>query len=219
MSTPRNVLVLGAGGGTGRHVVETALRAGHRVTAGVRDPGKFRALGAAADLGPERPLTVARVDVRDAESLTSAVEGQDAVVFAAGPPGRRAEGIYSQGARAVVAAMARHRVDRFIGVTSAGLRYDDTELALWYRLLVRPLLRELYADMGVMEQIVRASSLDWTLVRPVLLLDRAPTGDYRVLDAATPTRGRTITRADLAHFIVGELDRSEWSRRAPTLAH
>ncbi|GAA4881010.1 NAD(P)-dependent oxidoreductase [Actinomycetospora straminea] len=218
MSVPRHVLVLGAGGGSGRQVVSAALRAGHRVTAGVRDPDRFRALGLGADLDEDRRPVVARVDVRDGESLAPAVEGQDVVVFAAGPPGRRAEALYSDGARATVAAMERCGVERFIGITSAGVRDDDPELALWYRVLVRPLLRELYADMRAMERTVRASSLDWTFVRPVLLLDRDPTGTYRVLDGTTPARGRTITRADLAAFVVGEVDRPRWSRRSPTLA-
>lgn len=207
------VVVLGAGGGSGRHVVEQALRAGHHVTAAVRNPDTFHALGIEADR-----LSVARVDVRDEASLLPAVEGQDVVVFAAGPPGRRAHRLYSDGTRATLAAMAHGGVDRFIGITSAGV-VDDPELARWYRLLVRPLLAELYADMRLMEDLVRAGDFDWTLVRPVLLLDRDPVGTYRVGDAATPQRGRTITRADLAGFIVEEIDRRQWSRRAPTIAH
>ncbi|GAA4774091.1 SDR family oxidoreductase [Actinomycetospora chlora] len=212
-----NVLVLGAGGGSGREVVEAALRAGHRVTAAVRDPEKFRALGV-GDTTTPGVLTVARVDVRDEDSLVPAVQGQDVVVFAAGPPGRRADRLYSEGARATLAAMRRGGVDRFIGITSAGVRDDDPELALWYRVLVRPLLRELYGDMRLLEQIVRDGDVDWTFVRPVLLLDREPVGTYRVLDGATPARGRTITRADLARFVVEEIDQRRWSRRAPTLA-
>ncbi|MEJ2871459.1 NAD(P)H-binding protein [Actinomycetospora sp. OC33-EN08] len=209
-----HVVVLGARGGSGRAVVVEALGAGHRVTAAVRDPDAFHTLGITSNR-----LHVARVDVRDEESLVPVIDGQDVVVFAAGPPGRRAHGLYSQGAQATVAAMTRCRVDRLLAITSAGVRYDDHELAPWYRLLVRPLLGEIYADMSLMEQVVRASDLDWTLVRPVLLLDREPVGDYRVLDAATPRRGRTITRADLAQFIVGEIDERRWSRQAPTLAH
>ena len=214
------VLVLGATGGSGRHVVEEALRAGHRVTAAVRDPAKFRALDVAAGLADDvaARLSVVRADVRDADSLRSAVGGHDAVVSAIGPPGRRAGGLYSAGARATVAAMEAAGVDRFVGITSAGVRYDDRELAPWYRYLVRPLLSDVYGDMIAMERIVRASSLEWTLVRPVLLVDRDPTDTYRVLDGATPARGRTITRGDVARFIVGELSEHRWSGRAPTLA-
>ena len=211
-----DVVVLGAGGGTGHRIVEEALRHGHRVTAAVRSPGRFPAPDVSADAAAG--LRVVHADVRDPESLRLAIEGQDVVVSAVGPPGRRAAGLYSDGARAVVAAMEQGGVDRFLGITSAGVRYDDPHLALWYRRLVRPLLGELYADMILMERIVRTSSLDWTFVRPVLLLDRDPTGTYRVLDGATPERGRTITRGDVAQFIVRELDERRWSRCAPTLA-
>lgn len=213
---PGSVVVLGAAGGIGRHVVTEALRAGHRVTATARDPEKVRALGLAADLPAEQAarLAVVPADVRDPASLAAAIEGHDVVVSTVGPSGRHAGGLYSAAAHALVAAGA----DRVVAVTSAGVRYDDPELALWYRLLVRPLLGELYADMIAMERVLTDSSLDWTFVRPVLLLDRDPTDTYRVLDGATPRRGRTISRADVARFIVDDLDRRRWSRRAPTLA-
>ena len=219
--TGAGVVVLGAGGGIGRHVVTEALRAGHRVTATARDPEKVRALDLAAGLSDDHAarLSVAAADVHDEASLARAIAGHAAVVSAIGPSGRHARGLYSDGARATVAAMGRCGIERFVGITSAGVRYDDPQLAPWYRFLVRPLLGELYGDMIAMEEIVRSSPLDWTLVRPVLLLDRDPTDTYRVLDAATPRRGRTITRGDVARFIVTELDQHDWSRRAPTLAH
>ncbi|GLZ55896.1 NAD(P)-binding oxidoreductase [Actinomycetospora sp. NBRC 106378] len=217
MSADLAVVVLGAGGATGRRVVAEALHAGHRVTATARDPDRLRSLLAADDL-PSRPVVV-RADVTDETSLDAAIDGHDVVVSAVGPPGRRADGLYSAGARATVAAMDRCGVDRFVGVTSAGVRRDDPELALWYRLLVRPLLRELYDDMIAMEAVVTAGELDWTLVRPVLLLDRDATDRYRVDDAATPPHGRSITRGDVARFIVTELRDRRWSRRRPTIAH
>jgi putative NADH-flavin reductase len=65
---------------------------------------------------------------------------------------------------------------------------------------------------------VRDSGLDWTFVRPTYLQDREPTGAYRVTDNSTPKGGWRITRADVARFIVEELDACRWSRRAPSLA-
>lgn len=210
------ISVLGAAGGSGRRVVEQALHDGHRVTAAVRHPDRFPTLDIAPQHAPR--LRVSHADVRNPDSLPAVIAGHDAVVVAVGPPGRRAMRLYSDGGRAVVDTMQRCGVGRLIAITSAGVRYHDPELALWYRLLVRPLLRDVYTDMQHMEHTVRTSSLDWTLVRPVLLVDRDRTGTYRVRDAATPPRGRTITRADLARFVVDELDQPHWSRRTPTLA-
>ncbi|GAA3581656.1 SDR family oxidoreductase [Kribbella ginsengisoli] len=202
------VTVFGAGGGTGRQIVEEARSAGHEVTAAVRDPAKVTLDG----------VRVVAADIRDAASVQAAVAEQDAVVSAVGAPGRRALGLYSEGGRSLVAAMESAGVDRLIAITSAGVRHDDPSFPLWYRLAARTLMREQYGDMARLEEIVRASNLEWTLVRPTRLVDEEPAGDYRVQDAATPKGGSQVSRAELARFIVGELDKREWIKATPTVA-
>ena len=197
------VVVLGATGRTGRLVVGEAVRAGHDVTAAVRAPEAFTGGG-----------TVVHVDVRDPGSVRAAVDGHDVVVSAIGPPGRRPAGLYSDCARALVAA----DVGRVLAITSGGVRADDPNFAFWYRHLVRPLARELYDDMRLMESVLRDSGLEWTFVRPARLLDEEPTGVYRVLDGETPKGGWQVSRADLARFVVEELRERRWSRAAPTIA-
>ncbi|MEV6630239.1 SDR family oxidoreductase [Actinoplanes sp. NPDC051470] len=198
------VVVLGAAGRTGRLIVEEAARAGHQVTAAVRTP---------SNLSHE-----VRADVRDPASLRDAIRGHDVVVSAIGPPGRRSNGLYSAGARATVEAMRAAGVTRLLTISSVGVRPDDPNFSWWYRYLVRPIAKDLYADMRRMEDIVRATDLDWTFVRPTYLQDRPATGAYRVGDNEMPPGGLRITRADLAGFIVEELDQHRWSRRAPSLA-
>jgi putative NADH-flavin reductase len=205
------IVVLGAAGRTGRLIVDEALRAGHQVTAAVRTPEKMTH-------APEPGFAIARADVRDPISLRDVIETHDVVVSAVGPPGRKAGHLYSDGARATVTAMRGAGVTRFIGVTSVGVRPDDPHHSWWYRHLIRPLGSDLYADMARMEDLVRDTDLDWTFVRPTYLQDREPTGKYRVADNSTPAEGWRITRADVARFIVEELDLHRWSRRAPSLA-
>jgi putative NADH-flavin reductase len=207
MST--NVVVLGAAGRTGRLIVAEALRSGHRVTAAVRNP---------ASIPATQGLRVERADVRHAASLRAVIQGHDAVVCAIGPAGRQADNLYSDGARATVAAMQACGVDRLLAITSVGVRRDDPHHAWWYRSLIRPIGADLYSDMARMEQIVRDSDLDWTFVRPTYLQDREPTGAYRVTHNSTPKGGWRITRTDVARFIVEELEAHRWSRRAPSLA-
>jgi putative NADH-flavin reductase len=204
-----NVVVLGAAGRTGRLIVAEALRSGHQVTAAVRNPASV----------PAAPgLRVERADVRDADSLRAVIQGHDAVVCAIGAPGRKADNLYSDGARATVSAMQATGVKRLLAITSVGVRHDDPHHTWWYRGLIRPIGADLYADMARMEHIVRDSDLDWTFVRPTYLQDREPTGTYRATDNSTPRGGRRITRTDLARFIVEELDAHRWSRQAPSLA-
>jgi putative NADH-flavin reductase len=222
----KHVVVLGAAGRTGRLIVEEALRAGHRVTAAVRAPEKFAVTGpdprteqapnqrTATDPG----LRVVRADIRDPGSLREAIRASDAVVSAVGPAGRKSGNLYSDGARAIVTAMRETGVGRLLAITSVGVRHDDPHFSWWYRSLIRPLGADLYADMGRLEEIVRATDLDWTFVRPAYLQDRAPTDVYRAVDNSTPANGWRITRGDVARFIVAELDLHRWSRRAPSLA-
>jgi uncharacterized protein YbjT (DUF2867 family) len=205
------VIVFGAGGRSGRAVVEAALLAGHDVTAAVRDPAAFRPMGAGA------PRLV-RADVRDPGSVRAAVRDQDAVVSAVGPPGRRASGLYSAAARAFVEALPATGVPRLVALSSSGVRTDDPAHPLWYRVVARTLLRELYSDMRLMEAIVAASELDWTFVRPARIVDEPATGHFRIGAAANPPAGRSVSRADLAAFVVREIADRAWSRAHPTLA-
>jgi putative NADH-flavin reductase len=202
------LIVFGAGGRTGRAVVGAALLAGHDVTAAVRDPAGFQS-GAAR---------VVRADVRDPGSVRAAVRDHDAVVSAVGPSGRRAGGLYSASARAFVEALPAAGVARLVVLSSSGVRTDDPAHPLWYRAVARTLLRELYSDMRVMEEIVAASELDWTFVRPARIVDEPASGHVRIGDAANPPAGRSVSRADLAAFVVREIDDRAWSRGHPTLA-
>ncbi|WP_433272223.1 NAD(P)-dependent oxidoreductase [Actinosynnema sp. CS-041913] len=209
------LLVFGANGATGQVIVQEALRAGHTVTAAVRDPATFRAVPAEFRAAP---LDVVRADVRDPDSVRATVAGHDAVISAIGPAGRRADGLYSTAARTLVAAMVAGGVDRLVVLSSSGARHDDPNHPLWYRVIARTLMKELYSDMRLMEDIMRDSPLDWTSVRPGRIADEPPTGVYRVQDGVNPKGGTSVTRVDLARFVVGVVDDERWSRGFPTLA-
>jgi uncharacterized protein YbjT (DUF2867 family) len=206
-----SVLVLGAAGRTGRLVVTRALALGHDVTAGVRTPEAF----ASAEL-PEGAgrLAVARVDVRDQESVRAAAAGHDGIVSAVGPTGRRADGLYSATADAVVATGVR----RVIVMTSAGVRHDDPGFALWYRVAARALLRELYGDMRRMEELLAAADVERIVVRPSRIHDGARPAGVRVEDGAVPAGGARVHRQDLAEFIARQVDDGRWIGASPTLA-
>ncbi|MBU8855842.1 MULTISPECIES: NAD(P)H-binding protein [unclassified Micromonospora] len=204
------LLVFGASGGTGRLVVEGALAAGHRVTAVARHLG---------DLPAHPGLTLRPADVRQARDLAEIASAHDAAISALGGRARHPAGIYSGGTRAVTEALRTAGVSRLIAVSSGGVRSDDPGLPLWYRLAIPVFLRELYRDMSVMEDIVRNSSLDWTLVRSAYLTDGRARGTYRVQDSRNPPGGWRLSRADLAAFLLQQLTDTRWLGRTPTLAY
>lgn len=191
------IVVFGATGGTGREVVAQALAAGHEVTAVARDPSR---------LGPARDrLRAARVALGDADSLDRGIAGQDVVLSALGLPGLRASlrpmDFYRSSAEAITAAMRRCGVRRFVGITSEGVA-DSRTTPLLYRWVLKPILRHKYEDMGRMEEAIRASGLDWVIVRPSGLTDGPHTGRYRIGERGSLPHAARISRADVADCMV-----------------
>jgi putative NADH-flavin reductase len=199
------LLVIGATRGTGRQVMQQALAAGHAVVALARDPARI-------DLPhdvPAQRLSVVRGDVLDSSSLTPALADRDAVISTLGVTSRAPTTLYSQGMRHILQAMRATGVRRLVAVSAAPLSSDDGD-TLPSRLLLTPLLwalfRPVYADMATMEDEIRQSGLDWTIVRPPRLTDKPPTGRYRTALNRSVRGGYTISRADLAAAILTLLD-------------
>ena len=189
--------VFGASGGTGRLVVEQAVAAGHTVTAVVRDPARLR-------LAPRDGLWVAVASFTDRAAVLSAVTGADAVVDALGGSGSGPTTVRVDASRVIVPAMHEAGVRRLVVVSASGAH--TTGDGLLVRLLVKPLLgyvlRHAFADMRAMEEIVRASGLDWTIVLPPRLTDGPRTGRFRSRVGANVRGSFSITRADLADAVL-----------------
>jgi uncharacterized protein YbjT (DUF2867 family) len=207
--------VFAATGGVGRQIVDQALAAGHDVTAVARNPltlpGGVRAV--AADLAAVDPA-----------ALEPAVAGSDAVLSGLGPRSRADAGIASVGTRAIVRPMQATGVRRIVVVSAAPVatvaspgrpnppRHDPGDGFLMRHLAVPALvtaLRDVYADLALMEDVLRDSGLDWTAVRPPRLTNRPPTGTYRTAIGRNLRRGLLVARADVAHLMLAVLDRPE----------
>lgn len=207
-----NVLVLGATGGTGRRIVEQAQARGLRVSALVRSRASADGLGDAR---------VVLGDARDTAALREALRGQDAVVSALGTPASpfRKVTLLSEATRALVNAMRAQDVRRLVAITGMGAGDSRGHGGpLFDRLIFPLLLRHVYADKDRQEAIVRDSDLDWTLVRPAVLSDAPAQGRVRALEDLSGFHGGTISRTDVATFVLDALDSSTWRQRAPLIA-
>jgi len=206
------VLIIGGSGRTGRLIADEANRLGHDVTITARDP-QVVADGGTLPQG----LGVVRADVHDPASVLAAVQTMDAVVVAVSSSARGSGTVYSDAARAVIGAVVPGT--RVIVVSSGGVARDDKGLPLWFRRVLIPLfMNDLYTDMKTMEDLFRASELDWTIVRASYLTDGPVRGDFRITDGSNPSGGWKLSRRDLAVFVAAQLNSKEWSRRLPTLA-
>ncbi|TLZ82667.1 MAG: hypothetical protein E6K05_05030 [Methanobacteriota archaeon] len=173
-----NIVVIGSTGRTGRLVLEEGIRRRHAMTAFTRRPG------ALADLAGLR--MVVHGDGRNLEDIRRAIRGQDAVISIVAPEGRGPTTVISDVARAELTAMREAGVRRIVTVSVSAIEGRRPWILIN---LVRWILRKPYADFARMEQLVAASSLDWTIVRPPYLSNGPTTGRVR----------REAGRKDLAH--------------------
>lgn len=206
-----NILIVGATRGIGRQLVEQALASGHRVTALARHPERL-------EIDHER-LRKVRGDILDAQALSGAMAGQNAVCCAIGvkTPWEQ-PGVFSKGTERLLDAMKTGAVRRLVCVTGIGAGDSRGHGGFLYDRVFFPLLlKSVYADKDRQEALVRAADLDWTIVRPGFLTNGPLTRRYRVLtDLAGVTAGR-ISRADVAHFMLQEFSQNRYLRQAPLL--
>ena len=214
------ILIIGATGGTGRELVKQALERGHYVTAFVRKPERSRLADPTASGGAPQ-LKIMQGNVLDYESVSRAVEGQDAVLCALGHkrwlgPTR----ILSDGTKNIIRAMDQHRVSRFICETSLSVGDSFGRLGLYYTLFVIPIILPFYFwDKVRQEQIIRGSSLKWTIVRPGPLNNRKGRKKYKHGEKVGNyiwTFG--ISRADVADFMLNQITDKTYVHKAAGVA-
>jgi len=199
-----NLLVIGANGGIGRQTVELALNYGHNVTAILRNPAK---------LPLTHPnLTKVKGDIMKRETFEKYLENQDAVISAIGASGGIAGDapttLYSKGNANLVHAMKNMEVKRAFFISASAVEISPV-LPFYVRFaakyILQKLLKHMYADLLRMEALVKESGLNWTIIRPPRLTDKAGTGKYRVAINNFLKNALSISRADVAHFMISNL--------------
>lgn len=205
----RRILVLGATGGTGRQVVSQALQMGHEVTVFVRSPERLR-------MRSEGLRVVVGNVIEDIDALDAAVRSQDAVISALGVGNSlKANGLIAQSIPAIVRAMKSEGVRRLIFTSAFGAGETMRDLPLVPRLMIRYVLKDLYSDknIGEAELLRTAHDLDWTLVYPVTLTNGPGTGRYRAGERLRLRGVPRISRADVAAFLLSQVEDATYMRR------
>lgn len=207
------ILIIGATRGIGLALTKLALESGHEVTALVRDVSKM-ALSHAN-------LRVLHGDVGNQRSIEVALAGQDAVCVCIGVgPSRKPVDIFSNGARTVLAAMQTEPSVKLISVTGIGAGDSRGHGGFLYDKLIQPLLlKSMFEDKDREEAIIKASSMDWMIVRPGLLTNGARTGKYRVLTDMNGVTAGKISRDDVADFILQQLQHPTSFKQTPLVTY
>jgi putative NADH-flavin reductase len=200
--------IFGASGATGRLLVEQALAAGHDVTVLLRSAGSL----ALDDVRVQR--IVGQLDQPDA--VAAVVQGADAVISVLGVRKGGALTVCTDGIRSMLQAMQHTGTQRLIALSAYGA--SETRDHSWFIRLVRKIIREKMRDKDAMEKLVRASTTDWTLVRPPALTNGAVTGAYRASTSLKPGITGRLSRADLAGCMLSVAERGDFLHQAPAVS-
>lgn len=203
--------IFGASGSVGRHLVTQALQAGHQVKAFARAPQKLEIT--------HPNLTLVAGDVMDEAAVASAVVASEAVLVTLGS--KKLTGtLRSAGTANIVRAMQTHGVKRLVCQTTLGVgdSYGNLDV-FWKYLMFGLVLRVIFKDHGVQENIVRQSGLDWVIVRPAAFTDGAALGKYKHgFGPDEANLSLKISRADIAHFMLQQIDNDRYLHQTPGLS-
>jgi putative NADH-flavin reductase len=196
------LVVLGATGGTGLEIIRQTIKRGHSVAAFVRSPERL-SMPAFDD-----HLDIIKGDLLNQPELERVIEGRDAVLSAFGT--RTGEPrVQGRFATALRKAMMQTGVQR-VALMSTSFLFQDSIAPF---IVGRLFFRRVMTDASEMEGVISESGLDWTIVRPVRLTDAPYTGRYRVQEGHLPTLGFTISRADVADFMIKAVENRSSPRK------
>lgn len=206
------VIIFGATGGTGTKLIYQALEAGHMVTAFCRTPAKISQF--------HERLRIIQGDVLDAESVESALSGQDAVFCALGMPDIRDKSqLRFSATNIIINAMKQKKVKRLICLSALGAGHSIDSMPFHYRYILLPLvMKHLYIDHNLQEATIKKSHLDWTIIRPAILTNGEHTRRYlhgTVLPKAAKLK---VSRADTADFMLKQLNDLQYLHASPSIS-
>lgn len=207
------VVVFGSTGTVGKIAVEKLLEEGHEVTAFARSPHKLALSGSR--------LKLQIGDALSPRDVNKAVAGQDAVLIVLGSGMARKSVIRSQGTLNVINAMQAHGVSRLICQSTLGVGETWSNLNFfWKRIMFGALLRPVFRDHELQEQLVRASGLDWTIVRPGAFDDKVAKGKFHE-NFGPNFRDLTlkIARSDVASFLTRQISDMRYLGKAVSISN
>lgn len=207
-------VVIGGSSGVGLECVKDSLSRGHEVTMFARSASQ-------SGLSHDR-LNIVDGDALKEEDVIKALSGVEAVMQTLGVPFnlKLFTGpitLFSESTNTLLKAMSSVGLRRLITLTGFGTGDSKNAVGAIQRPGFNLVFGEAYSDKSQQEQMIKASDLDWTIVRPGVLRNGAKTGDYRVLVDPEKWRNGVIRRADVADFMVGAAESGSHVRQAPVL--
>jgi putative NADH-flavin reductase len=211
-----NISILGASGATGLLLTERCLAAGYAVTVLARTPQTF----------PLREqIRMVEGNAFDPKAVRETVEGADVVLSALGARSLGKEDVLERAVPLIVAAMHETGVRRIIALGSAGALADSLKKQpAWRRWFVQKIVYNTFLKWPVASQVAQwktlsTSGLDWTMVMPPMLRNTPARGSYRIDGEALPPHGMSISRGDVADFMMQQIGNPQWVGKGVYIAY
>lgn len=208
------ILIVGASKGIGLETVRQALASGHEVRALARS---------AEDISVTDPkLAKIRGDALNKEDVEAALTGVDAVVLTLGiglSELFKPVNLFSTATRVLIDAMKAQGVNRLVCVTGFGAGDSQASISPLQRIPFNIVFGRAYADKSRQEKLIKESSLDWTIVRPGVLMNGPKTGRYKILRKSSEWRNGIVSRSNVADFLVLEIDKANCLHNTPVLVN
>lgn len=197
-----DILIFGGTSGIGLETTKLALARGHKVTSITRRPERMSV--------KHGNLINLQGDITDRTTYNYLFVGKSAIISTIGlKPSRDEVTVYSRGMENVLAVANEAGVKRIVTVTGIGAGDSKGHGGMFYDRILNPLLLKTdYADKTRQEQIVKSSDSDWTIVRPGFLVDESSDKAYRVLTSTKGLVAGSISRADVAHFLLASVEQN-----------
>jgi putative NADH-flavin reductase len=208
------IAVFGATGGTGKQLVEQALAAGDYVVVYVRNPSKL-------NVSHER-LKAIQGELANEPLIESAVSEADAVISALGPRRDSKNKPITHGMQNIIAAMKKRGVRRLIITSTLSAKDPNDPLNFKTKAmvsLVKVTMHAAYEEIVSVAETVRNSDLDWTLVRLAMLNNNPKSGKVKAGNVGKGEVGTWISRADLAEFLLKQVQDTKYLRQAPAISN
>ena len=204
------IAVYGGTQGIGRCVVEQALEQKHSVSLLARTPSKL--------MLRNPNLSIVEGNVLDPVAVAQVAEGQDVVICSLGLTTDNPDDLCTQGTKLIMAAMKEKGIRRLIVVTALGTADSYDQVSFFFKGIIATVLKKAYTDKNTQEAAVRASDLDWIIVRPGGLSDQPANGKYHFGTDKSIRGDNQVSRADVADFILKQLTSTEFVRQAVGIA-
>jgi uncharacterized protein YbjT (DUF2867 family) len=208
-----NIIVFGATGSIGALTVSKLLENGHSVTAFARHPHALKL--------EHHDLKRVAGDVTNTDDVCLAIAGSEAVIITLGSGNTLSGRVRSEGTKQIIDAMERYGVKRLVCQTTLGAGDSWSNLNFfWKRIMFGVLLRPVFEDHERQEQLVKASNLDWTIVRPSAFTNATPMGALKV-DISPNQRGLAlkISRTEVAEFLITSITESRLLHRVVGISY